>query len=162
MCTITIVSSAPIYRMCTQHLQQISKIYGMLPNTRSNACHLILQVQIPTRTALHDSNLSFLLFVIYVTLWNSVYLTFANKVAYTWPRTFCTTKLKLAVWTFKRSGNSLLRYVSQSFNCSHLLSGSELIFPYARDATYNLRINNSSMLELVWTWRHSNMFNVEQ
>ena len=58
-------------------------------------------------------------------------------------------KLKLAVWTFKRSGNSLLRYVSQSFNCSHLLSGAELIFPYARDATYNLRINNSSMLELV-------------
>ena len=118
--------------------------------------------KIPTRTVLHDSNHSFFLFMICVTLWNSVYLTFANKVAYTWPRTFCTTKLKLAVWTFKRSGNSLLRYVSQSFNCSHLLSGAELIFPYAGDATYNLRINNSSMLELVWTWRHSNMFNVEQ
>lgn len=52
MCTITIVSSVPIYRMCTQKLQQICKLYDMLPDTRSNACHLIIQVKIPTRTLL--------------------------------------------------------------------------------------------------------------
>jgi hypothetical protein len=52
MCTIAIVSSVPIYRMCTQKLQQICKLYGMLPNTRSNVCHLIIQVKTPTRTVL--------------------------------------------------------------------------------------------------------------